>query len=613
MGLYDPALDPSPIGKEERGKVQPVRISRIVPRCASSSGPQDSKGVNPNVATVVTVLNGYRTKSYIDRLTSKDGNWGFAADSDDEDCIDIFVEGFSRGIDHATLLPSEVFCRVLQNGSKGISDIPRNPSGEAGPSLDVSERYLGLTILLARTGEWFQTAAQGPQNDQGGGEADDNAADRNIDGHSSEAIITQLIFQRADGTPGPSRNASRVQFEPGPLGVELEAYPGRSGIVQVRRVLQAGQAELDGRLCAGSLIVAVGDWDESGVFDPPPPARDGDPAATRTVAAEGVDIYGSLDVINDTLRALDESAGVGKGSQGIIRSLGEIEQAISRRGSDRLFFLWVLDRQAPEAIAALGYPEADGARTAPCKWSPQSTVASCQSEGNGEAEGPYPPSKIREGLSTSFGISALLRPKSRHLEAENKPLGGAPGWESGSAFFGGKDSLEYSLSSNDVLATASNRSRTRPDDQLGERGVQPVSGPSQSALEYPKGVTRDGVFKSRKEIDINWTSRKEETTCSGYRFEKGGGASTVGWEFETGGGIFDEDDQGLAARKHPREMPPARKADKELPQPFPLGLQASVVDEFAVFIWFCNNHESAVMKVSKSNSFPSKARMEPVG
>lgn len=80
----------------------------------------------------------------------------------------------------------------------------------------------------------------------------------------------------------------------------------------------------------------------------------------------------------------------------------------------------------------------------------------------------------------------------------------------------------------------------------------------------------------------------------------GGGERGRGWEFETGGGIFDEDDQGLASRKQPRrndDVPePADEPEEDRPL-LPLGLQASTADDVAVCLWFCNNHESATMKV----------------
>ncbi|CAN0073606.1 unnamed protein product, partial [Scytosiphon promiscuus] len=601
-GLYDPALDPSPIGEEERGKVQPVRISRIVPSWASSAAAQESKGVgrsrvDADVATVVTVLNGCKTRGTFRHSVSTCEGWANAAGSDDEDnCLDIFVEGFSRGIDHATLFPSEIFCRELQNGGRGISKTPRLLLGEAGHSSDVSESYLGLTILLARAGEWFQTAAQGAQNEQDG-EVYEGASDHSIDGHAWEATVTRLIFQRADGTPGPSQNAFRVQFEPGPLGVELEEHPSQRGIVQIRRVLQAGQAELDGRLSAGCLTVAVGNWDEHRAISPPPPTRDGDPGATFASDVADIDTYGSLDITNTRLRAVNGTAGAEKDSQVVIRSLAEIEEAISRRGCDRLFVLWVLDRQAPEAIAALGRPEADSACSAPRRRqrSTRSIFTACQSEGNEGVEGPFPSAKRGERTLKSSSTSILTGPGSLHLQAVKGMLG-APGWDSGLPLPRGNGSLEYSLSSNENEAIASERGLTGPGAKRAGGEVQPGAGLLQSTLKSPDEVTGERMSKFGRGGGLDWASRKEET-C-GNRREKVGVESTVGWEFETGGGIFDEDDQGLAPRKHPREKSPSRIADEEVPPPFPLGLQASIMDEVAVFIWFCNNHESATMKVS---------------
>ncbi|CAN0081591.1 unnamed protein product, partial [Hapterophycus canaliculatus] len=311
------------------------------------------------------------------------------------------------------------------------------------------------------------------------------------------------------------------------------------------------------------------------------------------IAVEGVRVYGGLDIANLGLRAVDGSPGSDKSNQVLIRSLVEIEVAISRRNPDRLFVLWVLDRKAPEAIAALGYPEAVSVPAATRERSSRPIFSGRQNEGSREAEGPFLSGKRGDRPSKSFSTSAMRRSESLHLEAEGGMSGGAPGWGSGSAFLRGKDKFEYSLSSNELGAITTDRNKISPNNQLGE--TQSVAGQSGSALRSTK-VTGNGLSESGTGRGSDWTNRNEETR--GYILDKGGVDSTVGWEFETGGGMFDENDQGLAARKQPRETQFTRKPDMELPPPFPFGLQASAVDEFTVFIWFCNNHESSVMKVS---------------
>ncbi|CAM9980255.1 unnamed protein product [Ectocarpus fasciculatus] len=608
-GLYDPALDPSPIGKEERGRVQPVRISRIVPRQDSGLGAQELQGAarsaeGPPIPTVVTVLNGYRTQHRRDRTSAPGGDLTSAADvlsEDEESCIDVFVEGFSRGIDHETLLPSEMFCRALQNGSQGPPKSSSLISEDSRHLLDVREGYLGLTVLLARTSEWSGTVdgdVQGEKQDERIEPGIGDESDRDSEEFAAETAITRTIFQREDGTPAPSRNAFRVQFEPGPLGVELEEYPGERGIVRVRRVLQAGQAELDGRLSAGCLIVAVGGWDKSSPNSTLRPNTAAG-AGAGVVALDGVDIYGNLDVPALRSSAMDGGSGAKAHKSAIIRSLVDFEEAVSCREPDRLFVLWALDRHAPEAVAALGPPQANGVSTVPRGWSPASLYARRSNEGGGRGRGAFPPGSERQRK-----FEASKSPKSQRPEDTAVPEG-APGWETATNLARGRDSLGYSLSSDGPNMTSFARnqaSNAAGGGQLQAGGGQPEADLAMSAFGSPKEVTGSEILTAG--IDrLGWPSREGEGGAQ--RFGEGGARSAKGWEFETGGGIFDDDDQGLAARKHPARSqatlaPAAAPADEteEKPPTFPLGLESSAVDDIAVFIWFCNNHESAVMKVS---------------
>lgn len=607
-GLYDPALDPSPIGKEERGKVQPVRISRIVPRQDSGLGAQELQGEARSaegspIPTVVTVLNGYRTQHMRDRMSAPGGESASAAEvfsEDGESCIDVFVEGFSRGIDHETLLPSEMFCRALQNGRQGPPKLSSLISEDSRHLLDVREGYLGLTVFLARTSEWSGTVdgdIQGEKQDERIEPGVGDESDRDDENLAAEtAIITRMIFQREDGTPAPSRNAFRVQFEPGPLGVELEEYPGERGIVRVRRVFQAGQAELDGRLSTGCLIVAVGGWEESSANNTLRPntasgAGDGD------VALDGVDIYGNLDVPALRSSAMDGGSGDRANKSVIIRSLADFEEAVSCREPDRLFVLWALDRHAPEAVAALGPPQAHGVSTVPRGWSPASLYSRRRNEGRGA---------FLPGSEVQRPFEASKSPKSERYE-ETVPEG-APGWETVTNLARGRDS-GYSLPSEGPKLTSFARnqaSHAAGGGRLQAVGGQPEADLAMSAFGSPKEVT--GSERLTAGIDrLGWPSEEgEDGAHTAHRFGEGGARSARGWEFETGGGIFDDDDQGLAARKHPARSqatlaPAAAPADEteEKPPTFPLGLESSAVDDLAVFIWFCNNHESAVMKVER--------------
>lgn len=574
------------------------------------SAGKDSRGAGqpekPLVsATLVTVLNGYRTQR-----SSED--WAFTAGSDDKNCIDIFVEGFSTGIDHATLLPAELFCRTLQHGSQGPPNSSSLVPGEAPHSLNAREGSLGLTVFLARTGEWFNTVdgvIQGARQEHrvkpNGSEASQDNEQQAVDTNT-----TRAMFHGEDGKPGPPRNAFRVQFEPGPVGIELEEHPGQRGIVQVRQVLQAGQAELDGRLSAGCFIVAVGDWGDSSSSEPPPRTPfDNSPDAAAFAAARvsnGTDTCGSLDVSDLRSNASGDGSGAKTHKPTMIRSLVEFEDAVSSRQPDRLFFIWALERQAPEAIAALGSPESNHVRTIPHEWSVESLYARPE-KANGEVT--YCSDNERERSFDPLNTSSLRKPNVLDESFKPAALEGAPGWELGSAFACGQDSLEYSVSSNERGGVPYDRNRPSEEGDLRIRGAQSKGNLSaSSAFGSPNGTTGgEARSVSGEKHRIDWKSRSGEDGRN--RSKTGEFGASGGWEFETGGGIFDEDDQAIAARKHPAHnqvtigetTSAASDAETKLP-PFPLGLQASLVDEFAVFIWFYNNHESATMNVRSLES-----------
>lgn len=569
--------------------MQPVRISRIVPSRESLPGGLDSGGGTQSKKdftddTVMAVLNGFRTQHLDDSGSAGGVDWASAPASDkEENCIDIFVEGFSRGIIHANLPPLEIYCRALQIGSRA----PQNPSSvssaeETPHSLCAREGYRGLTILLTRTGEWFDAFTdggdvQGPQKKHRIQPDTDNDAGQDSNILASKANATRMIFTREGGKPGPSRNAFRVQFEPGPLGIELEEHPGQWGIVQVRRVLQAGQAELDGRLSPECLVVAVGDWGEPDLSASSPTTRFDD-------SSTGAGADGSLEVsdLKSNAKSGGGSSVRGTHKPAMIRSLAELEKVVSTRQPDQLLTLWALDRRAPEAIAVLGSP------------------------GSVEGVGPSPGN---DGHKTSDHLgTSILRTTLANCSKSAAP-DGAPGWESASAFARSKDSLEYSLSTThpEMITHDHSQAMARGSLRIGEQ--QSVAELSASAFGSPKGIARGRASSpSEENHSLGWTRRHDRGSI-GHRPEKEGTGSTGGWEFETGGGVFDEGDQRLAARKQPASNTATAAAvavssvddkDKE-PPAFPLGLNASAVDEFAVFIWFCNNHESSVMNVRRTS------------
>lgn len=595
LDLYDPALDPSPIGKEERGATQPVRISRVVPRPELLPAGKDSQRATkldklPANATFVTVINGYRT-----RCPSQD--WGSNAGSDDENCVDIFVEGFSRGIDHATLLPKELFCRTLQNGSQGPPGFSSPLPGEAQYSLNAREGSLGLTVFLARKGDWFDAVDGGIQGSQRGHGADSSAskASQDHDHLAADASTTRIMFQRDDGKPGPSRNAFRVQFEPGPLGVEIEEHPGHRGIVRVRQVLQAGQAELDGRLSAGCYIVAVGDWGESrSSASPPPTPSTNSPDAAAFAATRGIsntDTCGSSEVSARGSNSREGGSSAKTHKPAIIRSLVEFEEAVSSRQPDRLFVIWALDRHAPEAIAALGSSESSRSRMVSHEWSTELLYARPQKE---SGEGVFSSGDERKPSFDPLKVSSRRRPNNLDNPTKVAAPEGAPGWDSGSAFGYGKDCLEYSLSCTEPGVVPDDRARSR--EERDSRIPEQEGNLSPSALGSQKA--------SGEKLETHWTRSHGGNRQRNPRV--GDDEVSGGWEFETGGGMFDDDDQAIASRRHPVDnqvaVGPTRSAaggTENKPPPFPLGLRASVMDQFTVFIWFYNNHESATMNVRR--------------
>lgn len=556
-----------------------------MPRTDLISAGKDSRGVTqpekpPASATLVTVLNGYRTQRTSEEWESNPG-------SDEENGVDIFVEGFSKGIDHETLLPAELFCRTLRNGSQRPPNSSPPLPGEAPHSLDAREGSLGLTVFLARTGEWFDAVDGVVQSsrEEHPVKPSTSQASQDHDKLAADTKTTRMMFQRDDGKPGPSRNAFRVQFEPGPLGIELEQHPGNRNIVQVRQVLQAGQAELDGRLSAGCFVVAVGDWGESSSSARPPSTPSQNSPDDTARVEHGADACGGFDISDLRPNSSGKGSSAKTHRPRIIRTLVEFEEEASSRQPDRLFIVWALDRHAPEAIAALGSPESDHVRTIPHEWSAESLYARPQ---KGSGEGSY------SSVQRSDDLGESAKPTAR---------GGAPGWESGSAFAIGKDSLEYSLSSTEPGWVPYDRSRPREEGDLRIRGAEAEGNMEASVLGSLKGNPGgEARSVSGEKHPTDWTSRKGENGRS--RLRAGESGASAGWEFETGGGIFDEDDQGIAARKHPASnqvavgatMSAADEAENK-PPPFPLGLQASVGDEFAVFIWFYNNHESAAMNV----------------
>lgn len=556
----------------------------------------------------MTILNGYMPTPTLLRGRSGDGH----AEKEGA-CIDVFVSGLgTTGIDHATLHPSELFRRVLQTVPPPPPAAEEAPVLPEGPhSLDDKESSHGLTILLAGSEDWLKYG-NGFQRTQRAPEQGDPHIDlwRRENGTSESANlqhvelpeenVVRLLFRREeDGTLAPSHNAFRVQFEPGPLGMELEEVSGDRGVVQIRQVLQAGQAEQDGRLFAGFLVVAVGDWEDKYA------------AATAMDNADPTIVGGFMGAASTDVSTKHANATT---RPAVLRSLRELEEAVVRRDPNKLFFLWALDRTAPEAIAALGPPQpvASDARKFPRGWSAQPLLTEenpKHSDSRGSKRGE--PTDPRYDNSAPYDNEALssggvIAPSSRTRTGGNSSQrvgttvvsgGGAPGWESNREYANNGvgnigDKCAFSRGEQPEVfyhdRASEGTKRVPPSVLQTEAGLSSIQGFPLRDPSHPMSAT-PGAEACRP----NSTTR-----ITGECFSSG---EERGWDFETGGGIFDDDDQGLAARKQPlrHNGDDAEEPVNDRP-PLPLGLEASTADEFSVFIWFSNNHESAVMQVRYS-------------
>lgn len=548
---YDPALDPSPIGVEERGVVKPVRITRILPR--PERGSREIQGTKPpgmytsNVKASVTILNGYSKN-----VGASIGR-GSAGNTPDSTGVDVYLQASSRTVEHAILLPSQWIHRSLQNGTP-LSQTSKTSTVVTGYcTLETNEVSSGLTVFLSCADDWSNCdtthtvhawSGLGSNTTQNIPEVvpcfDEALLEASADG------VTQNIFQAEDGRPGPSRNAFRLQFEPGPLGMELEEDPGGRGIVQIRCIRQAGQAEKDGRLSVGSLIVAVGDWGYCD-FD------SSEPNATKVE------------------NRFDEGE-----RPVIMRSLADLEEAILSREADQLFFLWAIDREAPEVLSALGvpnYPENDS-----------------RSLLSGFKSSPFTASAEIVGINATSTCSASTA--SDHGSFGVPPYT-TPGITDQLAVLPiQKGVLEWDSSSSTPDRTKWGKKALK-DVHPGVRAVR-------SDTDLPlvcEPSERVGVVSAMTEGEGH-PPKSEDSKGTSHKLRLQGqepGSARDKWEFATGGGIFNKDDEGLAARREPSHNHRERaSAGRDF---LPLGLQASSTDELTVYIWFSNNHASSTMQV----------------
>ena len=533
---------------EERGVVRPVQINRILPNRESGNrgarrAQQFGDAKTSRSSTCVIILNGYNLRA------SQSSEWCAGGIQEDTD-VDVCLQSCSRFFEHATLFPSQWIRRTLQNGSLRVN-ISNNIPGCTSGTEEVS---FGLIVVLAGTDDWSVCGGlHDPQawrghlgSDESGKSLGLNScSDENNLPEASVEKVTRCIFQAEDGTPGPSRNAFRLEFEPGPLGMELHEDPDRRGIVQVRRILQAGQAEQDGRLSVGSLIVAVGDWG-------------GCNSATTGLTAGAFDN-----------RIKSEERFV------LVRSLVELEGASLSREPDQLFHLWAIDREAPEVVSALGAPNpTEGSRGPTPGWYSRPHFSGLEASADTED-----PRTVEVGTVASCSARSLS-----DCEASVIRVFGA-----GDGF----DTPAGTEKQEEVLGRESRRSKGIHEERCSRAARSDPNLPSACGLSFDRGrdIKSNGLMsRESRVIDENYSAQRRESDD-----QRGA------WEFETGGGIFNEDDEGLAARRRPsRDV--RKQVQVERPV-FPLGLQASATDTFPVFICFCNNHTSAAMQVWPSFSY----------
>lgn len=556
--LYNPALDPSPIGKEERGVVMPVRISRVTPGCARESAKSQVAACAAKEdcgGSIVSVLNGYRDISpqAIDRMDTT---------AQIERCIDVFVQGFSKCIEQVTLLPREMFRRVMLNGSNGRPDAESSVvTPKSSAKFDEASR--GLTVVLAGASEW-------PKYNISKNSSADNLSVTPVSsrGNSAPAFgrhdrlelpweqATRTLFRSEERMAPPPHNAFRLQFEPGPIGVELEEESGGRGLVQVRRVLQAGQAEQDGRLRAGSLIVAAGDWDD----DQTPDGGSGVKCAAFHT------------------RGIAEQPNTRPRYPALIRSLAELEEALLHRVPDRLFVLWGLDRLAPEVVNCLGCPRPDGGPTLNRAWSSQPLLRQ------------HPTPDINDGARSAGNeppaLVAANTAEERYI-VQNHVEVSCAGMQSNASSAVAQKLATYGWDAERVNNSTMTSRSAGLHTSVADFTEHNSPGGSEA---FSRTWKESSQADSMNAIEEGGTMAQRESLVRGRK---------KAWQFETGSGVFNEDDQGLAARKQPlqRKATDAEDVSRNGEPLFPLGLNTSLADEFTVIIWFCNSHESSTMEV----------------
>lgn len=608
---YDPVLDPSPIGVEERGATRQVRISRIAPRRyrrAQASGHRSSSRTTEWRAGKIdiTILNGHRRAGNTqDKPEVTLGHSGSEYDHPDEQVVDVYVHGSSTRLEHAALLPYEVYCRTLRRRAQrlpsltGLKIIARNRAQDDRPRAS-----LGITILLCGAGDWVSCESSEPCTDDEHLSSETASTSTFLDPgkdlpYPVEAAakadgVTRLLFSDQNGRSSLAEDAFRVQFGPGPLGMELEENPSKRGVVQIRRVLEGGQAQQDGRLAVGSLILAVNDWTHPITF------KD----------AEGTSEEYTGERIPDG-HPHEPCA---------VRSLTAVEEALAHRDPDGVFVVWALNRSAPAAVAALGPPKLE--------------------------RPPLPPgARSSTSLFTGFDVTkdAVRRDKQKSRVDGSTWAPGSSFTKAGTRASLGNDERCVGRNAREAAFRCTHGNELRFDAALG-RSIGPESDEG-SRLSYFGGRYAQGespppsspTSGTSLPCDSLYSPATTPTTSHppegsppelfsrlspeelripaspGYSCKVTEGCTMVEkkWEFETAGGLLNNHDDELLARRRPaceRNMigSAGSQSEEEVEETplLPFGLQASKSDDFPVYISFCNSHASGLMRVSSPEGHP---------
>eukprot|EP00611_Tribonema_gayanum_P028080 TRINITY_DN7109_c0_g1_i4.p1 TRINITY_DN7109_c0_g1~~TRINITY_DN7109_c0_g1_i4.p1 ORF type:complete len:543 (-),score=147.67 TRINITY_DN7109_c0_g1_i4:757-2385(-) len=248
----------SPLGVQQRGDAPQVQLAQPQRENATAEAAQEA------AATVVTFINAHGESagagpSEASGQDSRSGLSGMGA-------FDAEIYWKGKDFESFILGPQESTYRCIRNAAA----VARNslfPANFKAVNLNFNNGKTGAAVrdgeevgsLSAMTGGI--TVLLGTDEDLAGGAA--QAAAVWATGSSAQQLEQRGglsgLFPSEDGTIPMPRSVYRLDFAPGPMGMELQC-DAHKGLVSVRGVLRGGQAAADGRVHAGHLILAAGGW-----------------------------------------------------------------------------------------------------------------------------------------------------------------------------------------------------------------------------------------------------------------------------------------------------------------------------------------------------------------